>query len=116
LSERLAIVTAAERGALRGGPRDRATHARRLAALPFAVALDRADPPSAGATPEPAALRAVAWNAERCRHLDASAAQLRGRGANGRDARKRATVQTTGEAPDRAKGDRAFREPHRSSS
>jgi endonuclease/exonuclease/phosphatase family metal-dependent hydrolase len=77
LSERLAVVSAAERDSIRAGPRDRATHARLLARLPFAVALDRADAPSRVAAPEPAALRAVAWNAQRCRHLDARAALLR---------------------------------------
>lgn len=62
------------RVAILEGPRDRAEHARHLAALGLDDALDVG---GAGAAVDPAGpLRVVAWNLERCKHLDASAALL----------------------------------------
>lgn len=70
----LAPVPQAVRDAIREGPRDRAAHARRLAELGLDDALDTggAGAPADAVRP----LRVVAWNLERCRHLEASAALL----------------------------------------
>jgi endonuclease/exonuclease/phosphatase family metal-dependent hydrolase len=73
-------VTQDERDAIRDGPRDAETHARLLAALPFANALDVALARSPAADRDPAIV--VAWNAERCKFLDESAAFLAAQGAD----------------------------------
>jgi endonuclease/exonuclease/phosphatase family metal-dependent hydrolase len=73
-------VTQKERDAIRDGPRDVETHAHLLAALPFANALDVAPAPSPAA--ERGAAIVVAWNAERCKFLDESAAFLAAQGAD----------------------------------
>ncbi len=70
----LAAVPQTQRDAICAGARDAATHARLLATLPFASALDVAPAPSATAERDPAIV--VAWNAERCKFLDESAAFL----------------------------------------
>ena len=79
-SASLAAVTQDERDAIRDGPRDAETHARLLAALPFANALDVALARSPAADRDPAIV--VAWNAERCKFLDESAAFLAAQGAD----------------------------------
>jgi len=76
----LPAVTQHERDAIRDGPRDAETHARLLAALPFANALDVALEPSSAAERDPAIV--VAWNAERCKFLDESATFLAAQGAD----------------------------------
>jgi len=76
----LAAPTREQRDAIRHGPRDVATHARLLAALPFANALDVAPAPSPTEERDPAVV--VAWNAERCKFLDESAAFLAAQGAD----------------------------------
>jgi len=77
----LSAVTQEERDAIREGPRDAETHRRLLAALPFANALDVvAQAPSPAAEHEAALV--VAWNAERCKFLDESAAFLAAQGAD----------------------------------
>jgi len=73
-SASLPAVTQEERDAIRDGPRGAETHAHLLAALPFANALDVAPAPSPAAERDPAIV--VAWNAERCKFLDESAAFL----------------------------------------
>jgi hypothetical protein len=73
-------VTQDERDAICDGPRDAETHARLLAALPFANALDVALALSPAADRDPAIV--VAWNAERCKFLDESAAFLTAQGAD----------------------------------
>ncbi len=73
-SASLPAVTQQQRDAIRDGPRDVETHARLLAALPFANALDVAPSPSPAAARDIAIV--VAWNAERCKFLDESAALL----------------------------------------
>jgi endonuclease/exonuclease/phosphatase family metal-dependent hydrolase len=70
----LAAVTWEQRDAIRNGPRDVETHARLLATLPFADVLDVAPAPSPAEARDPATV--VAWNAERCKFLDESAAFL----------------------------------------
>ena len=79
-SASLPAVTQQERDAIRDGPRDVETHARLLAALPFADALDVALAPSPTAGRDAALV--VAWNAERCKILDESAALLAAQGAD----------------------------------
>ncbi len=74
---KLVPIPRAERDAIRAsGATDRATHARLFAALGFAAALDRSDA-SVPRRIEGPAVRVVAWNLERCKHVDASAALLR---------------------------------------
>ena len=107
MSERppLAAVPQAQRDAILEGPRDTETHAQLLASLPFASALDigsfadlafpRSEPQASGEAHEAAfprseptasgeihKARVVAWNAERCKHLDESAAFLAAAGAD----------------------------------
>jgi endonuclease/exonuclease/phosphatase family metal-dependent hydrolase len=128
VSERspLAAVPQAQRDAILEGPRDTDTHARLLASLPFANALDigsfaagtetgeptmnraapskgaarfprsepqasgevheaafpRSEPTASGEVHEARELHALAWNAERCKHLDESAAFLAAAGAD----------------------------------
>jgi endonuclease/exonuclease/phosphatase family metal-dependent hydrolase len=68
-------IPASRRQAIREGARDRTAHARLLDQLGLDTALDVGAAP-AGAAPRNGALRVVAWNLERCKHLDASAALL----------------------------------------
>ncbi len=69
----LVPVPCSVRDAIRDGSRDRSEHARALAAL----GLDALDVGGAGAATDAARpLRVVAWNLERCKHLEASAALL----------------------------------------
>jgi endonuclease/exonuclease/phosphatase family metal-dependent hydrolase len=68
-------VPAARREAIREGARDRATHARLLRELTLDEALD-VSPFPGPASPPRDRLRVVAWNLERCKHLEASAALL----------------------------------------
>jgi endonuclease/exonuclease/phosphatase family metal-dependent hydrolase len=96
----LAGVSQAQRAAILAGPRDAATHARLLASLPFANALDqgsfpRSEPQASGEVhearsrvstqpPDPTFPRSepkasgevISWNLERCKYLDESAAFL----------------------------------------
>ena len=67
-------VTQARRDEIASGPRDAPTHARLLAMLPFASALDVASALAPIAARD--VMRVVAWNAERCKHLDQSVAFL----------------------------------------
>jgi endonuclease/exonuclease/phosphatase family metal-dependent hydrolase len=71
----LAPIDRATRRAIAAGPRDRDTHARHLATLGFEGAID------AGAGSMPArdgrSPCVVAWNLERCKHVEASAELLR---------------------------------------
>jgi endonuclease/exonuclease/phosphatase family metal-dependent hydrolase len=76
----LPAISQPQRDAILAGPRDAATHARLLATLPFANALDVASAPAPAA--ERAVIRVVAWNAERCKHLEESAAFLTAIGAD----------------------------------
>lgn len=74
MSAPLAPVPHAVRAAIRAGPTDRTAHALQLEALGLDDALDVG---GAGASVDGARpLRVVAWNLERCRHLEASAALL----------------------------------------
>jgi endonuclease/exonuclease/phosphatase family metal-dependent hydrolase len=61
------------RQAIREGASDRATHARWLDELGLDAALDVG---GSAARPAPPSVRVVAWNLERCPHLEASAALL----------------------------------------
>jgi len=70
----LPAVTQARRDEIASGPRDAASHARTLATLPFANALDVAPAPAPIAARD--VIRVVAWNAERCKHLEESVAFL----------------------------------------
>ncbi len=85
---RLPALTQARRDEIASGPRDAATHAQLLATLPFANALDvahsavtfpRSEPKASG---EAHQVRVVAWNAERCKHFDESAALLAAQNAD----------------------------------
>jgi len=76
----LPAVTQARRDEIASGPRDAASHARTLATLPFANALDVAPAPAPIAARD--VIRVVAWNAERCKHLEESAAFLTAIGAD----------------------------------
>lgn len=76
----LAPIPRSERAAIRAGATDRATHARLLATLGFDAAIDAGAGGATGATGAP--LRVVAWNLERCKHVEASAALLRAAGAD----------------------------------
>jgi endonuclease/exonuclease/phosphatase family metal-dependent hydrolase len=68
-------VSEARRREIREGPRDLATHARLLDDLGLDAALDAGAAHSAA--PLPPGFRAVAWNLERCKHVEASADLLR---------------------------------------
>jgi endonuclease/exonuclease/phosphatase family metal-dependent hydrolase len=70
----LAPIARARRDAIRAGPTDAATHARLLATLGFEGALDVGD--GGGRSFDGPSLRVVAWNLERCKHVEASAALL----------------------------------------
>ncbi len=78
----LAVLSQQQRDAILAGPRDAATHARLLATLPFANALDLTSPAATFPRSEPKASGedhqavVVAWNAERCKNLEESAAFL----------------------------------------
>jgi endonuclease/exonuclease/phosphatase family metal-dependent hydrolase len=76
----LSVIPLARRAAIAAGPRDRAEHARLLAELGFDAALDAA--PASRPHPPRDALRVVAWNLERGRHVDESAALLAAAGAD----------------------------------
>jgi endonuclease/exonuclease/phosphatase family metal-dependent hydrolase len=72
-------VAPIRRAEILAGPRDVATHARLLESLPFATALDQASwtsPLAFGSLRGIGASTCVAWNAERCKKLDESAAFL----------------------------------------
>jgi len=71
----IAPIPRARREAIRAGATDRATHEHLLASLGFDAAIDAAGSPATSALPDRA--RVVAWNLERCRHVEASAALLR---------------------------------------
>jgi endonuclease/exonuclease/phosphatase family metal-dependent hydrolase len=74
---KLVPIARARRDAIRvSGATDRATHARLLATLGFEGSLDRGDAGAARRLEGPS-VRVVAWNLERCKHVDASAALLR---------------------------------------
>jgi endonuclease/exonuclease/phosphatase family metal-dependent hydrolase len=70
------LISESRRRAICEGARDRSAHARWLDELTLDAALDVAAAPAAAA-PGSDALRVVAWNLERCKQLDASAALLR---------------------------------------
>jgi endonuclease/exonuclease/phosphatase family metal-dependent hydrolase len=74
------VVPAAQRVAIAAGPATPAAHAAALAALPFADAVEVR--PGSAPRALPAAARVVAWNAERCRDVEAAARLL---GASGAD-------------------------------
>lgn len=74
-------VSAARRGAILGLPVSAVTHAALLAELPFARSLEVAPPPAPPPEP-PGSARVVAWNAERCQHVDAAARLLAPTGAD----------------------------------
>lgn len=69
---RLTLPSASEREAMRAAPDDAHDRLYRAARCLHEVETRAAEPTAA-----PAVLRVVAWNAERCKHLDASAALLR---------------------------------------
>jgi len=78
----LRTVAQGRRAEIASGPRDAATHTRLLATLPFAHTLDVASSIATFPRSEPEAsgeihqIRVVAWNAERCKHLEESVAFL----------------------------------------
>ncbi|MDJ0867988.1 MAG: endonuclease/exonuclease/phosphatase family protein [Myxococcota bacterium] len=72
---RLPVVSQARRDEILGLPPTPETHDRLLAALGFADAVELTPPP-APPSAAPAELRVVAWNLERCKHVDATAALL----------------------------------------
>ena len=86
--ESLRTLAQARRAEIASGPRDAVTHARLLATLPFANALDFASSAMAFPRSEPQASGelhqtvVVAWNAERCKYLEESAALLAAQGAD----------------------------------
>jgi hypothetical protein len=68
-------VPAGRRAEILSLPPDAATHAALLAELPFVDALEVAPPPAPAPAPRGSA-RVVAWNAERCRSVEAATALL----------------------------------------
>jgi endonuclease/exonuclease/phosphatase family metal-dependent hydrolase len=76
----LPLVPVAEREAILALPPDAGAHARVAAALPGLRSLERVAPPEPA--PARSEARVVAWNAERGRFPEASAALLRGAGAD----------------------------------
>lgn len=80
LVQTLPAVPAARRAAIAAGPATPAAHAALLAELPFADAVELQAP--AAGTPLPASARVVAWNAERCRDVEAAARLLAASGAD----------------------------------
>jgi endonuclease/exonuclease/phosphatase family metal-dependent hydrolase len=74
-------VPAARRAAIAAGPTARAPHAALLADLAFAETGEVRPPPDAEAQ-LPASARVLAWNAERCRDVAASARLLAASGAD----------------------------------
>lgn len=76
----LPAVSAERRAEILRLPVNPVTHRALLAELPCADAVEAHPPPDPHAAP--GWLRVVAWNAERCKRLDAAAALLRGTGAD----------------------------------
>ncbi|AEH86093.1 endonuclease/exonuclease/phosphatase family protein [Mesorhizobium opportunistum] len=73
---KLTHVPVADRLAMRDGPRDSATHLRHAAAIPALGQIEIGGTASRGDSGD--ALKVVAWNVERLRHVDAIAATLAG--------------------------------------
>lgn len=74
LVQQLSHVPIADRQAMREGPRDSATHLRLAGAIPALGQIEIGGTASRGNAGE--ALKVVAWNVERLRHLDAISALL----------------------------------------
>jgi len=77
----IAEVPSAERSAFRVGPDDRRAHRRLVESLPALNHVEVAPPPTSTVGPG-RSVRVAAWNAERAKHLDASAALLASVGAD----------------------------------
>ncbi|WP_214469501.1 endonuclease/exonuclease/phosphatase family protein [Mesorhizobium sp. dw_380] len=74
LVRKLTHVPIADRQAMREGPRDSATHLRHAAAIPALGQIEVGGTASRGGADD--ALKVVAWNVERLRHVEAIAATL----------------------------------------
>jgi endonuclease/exonuclease/phosphatase family metal-dependent hydrolase len=80
ITEHIPAVPAAQRAAIAAGPATPAAHAALLAELPFADTVE-VQPPAAEAA-LPASARVVAWNAERCRDVEAAGRLLAASGGD----------------------------------